>query len=324
MGIQILGTGACVPVKTVSNDDLSRSLDTTDEWIRSHSGIANRHILEEGKQCSDLAAGAAEDVLKKTGTAAKDIDLIIVATATSDYSGFPSTACLVQHKIGATNAGAFDVAAACTGFIYGLEIAGNFLKAGSAGKVLLIGAEVFSRILDWTDRSTCVLFGDGAGAVLLEMNDGGSELLASVLRSKGEGSAYLVNGSGGTSRPEIYEKKHPEFVSMNGRAVYNFAVQACIDVIRELNEKTGLTHEDFKYIVPHQANVRIIEAISKRSGIPVESFYLNIEEFANTSAASIPIALNEMNEKGMLSRGDLVLFVGFGSGLTYGGNIVKW
>lgn len=324
MGIQILGTGACVPTKKVSNKDLSRSLDTTDEWIRSHTGVGNRHIIENGKQCSDLAAGAARDVLDKTGFSAEDIDLIIVATATPDYSGFPSTACLVQEKICATNAAAFDLAAACTGFIYGLETAGNFLKTKSSNRVLLIGAEVFSRILDWSDRSTCVLFGDGAGAVLLEANDSSSELLFSVLRAKGEGSTYLINGSGGTFQPAVYEKAPSGNISMNGSAVYIFAVNACISVIEELEKKSGLSHKDFKFIVPHQANAKIIQAASKRSGIPLETFYMNIEQYANTSAASIPIALNEMNEKGLLNRGDIILTVGFGGGLTYGGNLIRW
>ncbi|RKX92838.1 MAG: 3-oxoacyl-ACP synthase [Spirochaetes bacterium] len=324
MGIRIIGTGAYVPPKNVSNYDLSLTLDTSDDWIRSHTGVGNRYITEDGMQCSDLAAEAARNVLTKTGTSAKDIDLIIVATATPDYSGFPSTACLVQEKIGAASAGAFDLSAACTGFIYGLETAANFLRSKSSNRVLLIGAEVFSRILDWTDRSTCVLFGDGAGAVLIEITADDSDMLFSVLRSKGEGSSYLYHGSGGTYRPAANEKPLEENLYMNGREVYIFAVNACMEIIDELKKSSGLSQKDFKYIVPHQANAKIIQAISKRSGIPMDVFYMNIEHYANTSAASIPIALNEMNEKGLLKRGDILLTVGFGGGLTYGGNIIRW
>jgi 3-oxoacyl-[acyl-carrier-protein] synthase III len=312
----------------MSNDELASFLDTSDEWIHSHTGIKYRHIASADQAPSDLAAEASRKVLARTGISAEDIDLILVATASSDFIGFPSVACLLQEKLGARKAAAMDLIAGCTGFIYGLETARNFILGGGARTVLVVGAEVLSRIIDWKDRDTCVLFGDGAGAAILTREDpgNGSGVLHSVLKADGTGSALLQRLHGGTRFPLTPESAPTDnsFLRMEGRQVYNFAVKAVAEGILELLEAKGFTIDDVAYIVPHQANVRIIEAAAKRSKIPLSKFFLNIDEYANTSAASIPIALGEMQCKGLLKKGDLLVTFGFGAGLTYGGNLIRW
>lgn len=329
----IKGIGSYVPSKRVSNDDLAKLVETSDEWIYSHTGIKNRHIAAEQEATSDLAVQAAQRALEKAGVSASAVELILVATATPDYLGFPSTACIVQDRIGAENAGAMDIVAACTGFIYGLETARVFIETGTYRNVLVIGAETLSKITDWKDRNTCVLFGDGAGAALVSALDAISDeklpkrgILTSYLASYGKDAEVLLRPAGGTRVPFIPGTTPPEdlFLRMNGRKVYTFAVSVLGKTIETLLEKTGLSLQDIRYIVPHQANVRIIEACAKRLDIPMEKFFLDIEEFANTSAASIPIALTDMEKQGLLHPGDLILTVGFGGGLTYGGNILYW
>ncbi|MCX7786790.1 MAG: ketoacyl-ACP synthase III [Spirochaetes bacterium] len=325
----IKGIGSYVPSKRVSNDDLAKLVDTSDEWIYSHTGIKNRHIAAENEATSDLAVQAAQRALEKAGCPASMVDLILVATATPDYLGFPSTACIVQDRIGAENAGAMDIVAACTGFIYGIETARVFIETGTYKHVLVIGAETLSKITDWKDRNTCVLFGDGAGAALLTACEEVSPkrgVLTSYLASYGKDAEVLLRPVGGTRVPFVPGTTPPEdmFLRMNGRKVYTFAVSVLGKTIETLLKKTGLSLQDIRYIVPHQANVRIIEACAKRLDIPLEKFFLNIEEFANTSAASIPIALTDMERQGLLHPGDLILTVGFGGGLTYGGNILYW
>ncbi|GAB4364611.1 MAG: ketoacyl-ACP synthase III [Spirochaetales bacterium] len=328
----ISGIGSYVPSKRVSNDDLARLVDTSDEWIYSHTGIKNRHIAAENEATSDLAVEAARKALEKANCPASEVDLILVATATPDYLGFPSTACIVQDRLGATNAGAMDIVAACTGFIYGIETARAFVETGTYRNVLVIGAETLSKITDWKDRNTCVLFGDGAGAALvsaLDPTQAGSAprgILAGYLASDGKDAEVLLRPTGGSRIPFIPGTTPPEdlCIRMNGRRVYTFAVNVLGKTIETLLEKTGLSLQDIRYIVPHQANVRIIEACVKRLDIPLEKFFVNIEEFANTSAASIPIALTDMEKQGLLHPGDLILTVGFGGGLTYGGNILYW
>ena len=333
-----------MPNKKVSNDDLAAKIETSDEWIRSHTGIGYRYIADESVACSDLACEAAKNALTMAAGCssadlaqrdlaaadfAETIDVIILATVTADYYGTPSTSCVVQDKIGARNAAAMDINAACTGFIYGLETAAGLLTIDDQKKrALVIGSEVLSKVINWDDRATCVLFGDGAGAVVIEKTSRQEKtgLIKSLLFADGSGSDSLVMRRGGSRNPfkkgEIVNSGI--CVEMNGQEVYNFAVKAMTSTIDSLVKAGNINIDDIDRIVPHQANARIVQAASKRLGIPLEKFYLNIEEYANTSSATIPIALDEMNRSGHLRKGDLILTVGFGGGLTYGGNIIYW
>ena len=317
-----------VPEKRITNDELSATLDTSDEWIRSHTGIGSRHVAGPSIFTSDLAFEACQKVLKQAGVPASEVDLILVATVTGDYIGFPSVSCIVQDKLGASSAAAMDIVAGCTGFIYGLETARSFVVAGSAKKVLVVGVEILTRIADWKDRNTCVLFGDGAGAALVtaENGDGNRGIISSILRADGSGALQLIRPAGGSRLPITDEAFDPaaSYLYMDGRQVYNFAVKVVSEGIVEIMERNKVCLNDVAWIVPHQANVRIIEAAAKRSKIPLEKFFVNIEEYANTSAASIPIALSEMQQKGLLKKGDLLVTFGFGAGLTYGGNLIRW
>ena len=348
MAIEIIGTGKAVPPKRVTNDDLAAQIDTSDEWIRSHTGIGSRYLADETVACSDLAVEAAKNALAMIGgysgaepaerdkvaaEAAKTIDIIVLATATADYFGTPSTACIVQNKIGANQAAAMDITAGCTGFVYGLEIAAGLLSVNARRKrALVIGAEILSKMTNWDDRGTCVLFGDGAGAVVLEKTgNANTGLLHSILCADGSGAGSLVMRRGGSRNPykkgEVIDTSdfaQSTNIEMNGQEVYNFAVKAITDTIDALLKEGNLNINDVTRFVPHQANARIVQAASKRLRIPIEKFCLNIEEYANTSSASIPIVLDEMNRSGQLKKGDLILTVGFGGGLTYGGNIIKW
>jgi 3-oxoacyl-[acyl-carrier-protein] synthase-3 len=328
MTAEILAIGAHIPEKIVTNEELAKTVDTTDEWIRSHTGIGKRHIIADDKTTSDMAVHAAQVALKRAGLEANDIDFIIVATASGDYHTFPSTACIVQSKLGIRHTGAVDISAGCTGFVYGLEMARSMIIAGSAKKALVIGVEALSRITNWKDRNTCVLFGDGAGAAILSANDdpNGSGIIDSFLGAEGDGHQHLMRKAGGAKHPfHIGEYKEEDlYISMNGQRVYGFAVRVNVTIINTLLKNNNLTVDDLTKIVPHQANLRIIQAAAKRLNIPMEKFFLIIEEFANTSAASIPIALNTMHERGELKKGDLILTSGFGAGLTYGGNLIRW
>jgi 3-oxoacyl-[acyl-carrier-protein] synthase-3 len=347
MAIEIIGTGRAIPPLRVTNDDLAARIDTTDEWIRSHTGIGSRYIADEDTACSDLALEAAKNALamaagysmlaeerdKAAAEAAKSIDFIVIATATPDFYGSPATACIVQDKLGVNKAGAMDIVAGCTGFVYAFETAAGLLNISRERKrALVIGAEVLCRVADWDDRGTCVLFGDGAGAVVIEKTDAPSEgeghrgLLRTLLYSDGSGRDSLLFRRGGSRYPfkpgETIKKGI--VVEMNGQEVYNFAVKAVTDTVTALMEAEGITEEDIAWIIPHQANERIVRAARRRLKIPEEKFYLNIGEYANTSAASIPLALDEMNRNGKLKKGDMIMTVGFGAGLTYGGNIIVW
>lgn len=344
MAIEIKATGKAVPLRRLTNDDLAAKIDTNDAWIRSHTGIGARHIADEETACSDLALEAAKSALtlalgqegcteKTIEEMALSVDMIVVGTATADYYGCPSTACVIQNKLGARNAGALDVTAGCSGFIYGLEMAAGFLSFSPARKrALVIGAEILSRFTNWNDRGSCVLFGDGAGAVLIEKTDNPSEgagkrgLLRTILGADGSGSEHIIMRRGGSRHAfkpgDIIET--PPHIEMNGRAVYNFAVKAMTEIIEKLLKAERITLDAVTRIVPHQANARIVAAAGKRLGIPEEKFFLNIEEYANTSAASIPIALDELHRTGKIQRGDLIMTVGFGGGLTYGGNLIVW
>ncbi len=320
----IKGMGSYLPEKIVHNDELAKRMDTSDEWIYSHTGIHQRHIASDDQTCSDLAVEASKRALEDAGLTPKDIDMILVSTVTGDYNGFPATAAVVQHKLGAPQAAAMDVSAACAGFIYGLETARGFLLAGTAKRVLVIGSEILTRIADWTDRSTCVLFGDGAAAAVLEQDK--KVLWESALHAEGSGYDKLIRKLGGTAHPlkegDVIGKD--AYLYMDGQAVYLFAVRAIGDAIQEVLDKAGLTIDQVDHIVPHQANVRIIEAVCKRKKINLDKFYMNIERTANTSSASIPLALDEMKNKGVLKRGDKVILCGFGGGLTYGSILMEW
>jgi 3-oxoacyl-[acyl-carrier-protein] synthase-3 len=347
MAIEIIATGRAIPPARVTNDDLAERIDTSDEWIRSHTGIGARHIAAEDTACSDLALGAAKKAMamvadldspagnpdreRALAEAALGLDLIVLSTATADYYGCPPTACIVQDKLGAKNAGAMDLAACCTGFIYGLETAAAMLSIDRRRKrALVIGSEVLSRVINWNDRGSCVLLGDGAGAVVIEKTANPPEarrgLLRTILRADGSGIEHLIFRRGGSRHPfkagETIDL--PTYMEMNGQAVYNFAVKAMTEIIQDLLEEEGIGIGEVVRIIPHQANARIVQAAGKRLGIPEKKFFLNIEEYANTSSASIPIALDELNRGGKLRRGDLLMTVGFGGGLTYGGNLIVW
>jgi 3-oxoacyl-[acyl-carrier-protein] synthase-3 len=321
----------------VSNEDLAGRIDTNDEWIYSHTGIRARHIAEEGVASSDLALEAAWQTLamaaEKTGETAEalvmGLDLIVVATVTPDYYGAPSTACVVQARLGAKNAAALDLNAGCSGFIYGLELAKGYLGINPSRKrVLVIGADVLSRVTNYNDRSTCVLFGDGAGAVLMEQIPGAEArgLIGTILGADGTGMESIIVRRGGSRSPfasgETVETG--AVIEMDGRAVYNFAVKAMTGVIEKFQAEQGVDIGQLSFIIPHQANARIVRAAGKRLGIGDEKFFLNIDEYANTSAASIPIALDELNREGAIQKGDLLMTIGFGSGLTFGGNLIIW
>jgi 3-oxoacyl-[acyl-carrier-protein] synthase-3 len=328
MNAVICATGTYVPERRMGNAEFAEYLDTSDEWIQSHTGIRFRHIASEDQAASDLAVEAARKALHRSNITARQIDMIMVATATPDFPGFPATACIVQDKLGATNAAAMDIAAGCTGFIYGLEAAKGFIVSGFARNVLLIGSEVLSRHINWQDRNTCVLFGDGAGAAVICADESEEErgILYTYIRSLGSGARLLERTAGGSRYPFVAGQTKPEdfYLKMDGRGVYNFAVSSLVETIEHLLDHHKLSIEEVRFIVPHQANLRIIEAAARRKKIPVEKFYVNIQEFANTSAATVPIALTELLGKHKLERGDNLLFIGFGAGLTYGGNLVRW
>lgn len=324
----IRAVGAGLPERRVSNEELSRSLDTSDEWIRSHTGIGWRHIIAPGQATSDLAVQAARQALERAELTPAEIDLIIVATTSPDYFGCPATACIVQHKLGASRAGTFDLVAACSGFIYGLAAAKGMLLTGSAKRALVIGAEALSRITDWSDRNTCVLFGDGAGAAVLEVADvAGRGILNTRLGADGSGWEHIIVRNGGSAHPYTrgsMAQRKPPVVEMNGRKVFVFAVRTLPEVVRGLVADAGLSLGDLRRIVPHQANARIIQAAAGQLGVPESLFYMNLEQRANTSAASIPLALHDMEAEGELARGDLIAIAGFGSGLTYAGALIRW
>ncbi len=305
----------------MSNEELALCIDTSDEWIRSHTGIGSRHIAAADEKASDLGTRAARAALAAAGLEPADLDTVLVATSTGDYPGFPSTASIIQGRLGAVGAGAMDVAAACTGYVYALATGAAFIESGAARHVLVVGSEVMSRALDWTDRATCVLFGDGAGAAVLSASgpaDGLAQrgILGSILRSDGTGADVLkIAEAEGSPRA---------CVRMDGRATYTFAVRAVTELIAEVEKTYGVAWRDLKAIVPHQANIRILTAAAKRLELPAELFFTNMDRVANTSAASIPIALAEMSACGRLVPGDLLLTLGFGGGLTWGANLIRW
>ena len=321
MNVHITGVGSGLPKRLVTNDELAKTIDTTDEWIVSHTGIHARHIADADESSAVLATRAAKVALANAGVKPEELGLVIVTTSTPDYGAFPSCACLVQRDIGAVNAGAFDLFAACTGFIYALEAARSMMQHDGR-PALVIGADVMSRITDWKDRNTCVLFGDGAGAVVLQASDHPGGIRHSILRADGKGSQSLFH-EGGCRTPQSGPWT-AAYVQMNGRAVFNFAVKAFEEIVRDLMTRQGITLDGVRWIVPHQANVRIIEAAARRLDTGLERFYVNIGELANTSAATIPLALDQMLREGKLEAGSTIIMAGFGAGLTWGGSLVEW
>ena len=322
---RIIGTGSCLPERILTNAELEQTLDTNDEWIVTRTGIRERRIAAEGQYTSDLAGGAARQALAMAGLEAADIDLILVATVTGDLS-WPATACLVQEQLQATRATAFDISAACSGFLYALSTADSFLRAGTARRALVIGAEIFSRIVDWQDRSTCILFGDGAGAVVLEMGAGAGQLLGCRLHSDGSQWPLLYQLGYGSRNPAGDQGRNPDhpFIRMQGNEVFKVAVRSLSEVALEALAAQGLTVADVDPLVPHQANQRILEATAKRLGVPPEKVMINVDRYGNTSAASIPIALDEAHRSGRLQPGHLVLLNAFGGGFTWGAALVRW
>jgi 3-oxoacyl-[acyl-carrier-protein] synthase-3 len=322
--VGILGTGSRVPDTVVTNADLERRLNTTDEWISTRTGIKARRIVADNEASSDLAIAAARAALEDAAIDASEIDLLIVCTLTPDYL-MPATAVLVQEAIGAGRCAAFDLNAACSGFCYALDVATHMIAGGAYRRGLVIGAEVMSRTLDWEDRSTCVLFGDAAGAVVLGPVDHGG-VLGSVLGADGRGASLLYIPGGGFKEPlsteAIASKRN--CMSMKGREVYRFAVQVMGDAAACALERCGLTPADVSLFVPHQANIRIIESAARRLGLPFEKVFVNLDKYGNTSAASIPLALDEAVREGRIHEGDIVVAVGFGAGLTWGANVIRW
>jgi 3-oxoacyl-[acyl-carrier-protein] synthase-3 len=319
--VHIAATGVWLPKQVVANHELAKTLDTTDEWIVSHTGIRSRHIAAPDESTASGATKAARQALERAGVAASDLGAVIVATSTPDYSSLPATACLVQHAIGAVNASAFDISAACTGFIYALQVARG-LMASDPRPTLVIGADLMSRIVDWQDRNLCVLFGDGAGAAVLKFSEEPGGLMHAVLRADGSGASALLR-EGGSRTPTSGPWTRP-YLQMQGKAVFNFAVKAMDQIVRELLAKSGLTMDDIAWIVPHQANIRIIEASARRLGVAPDKFFLNIADVANTSAATVPIAFDQLVRENRVKSGDWVILVGFGAGLTYGGILMRW
>lgn len=325
MFAQITGTGHFLPGKPVHNNEMPKELESSDEWIYSHTGIRYRHLVEKGTPCSELAYQASLKALKQAGVAAEDLDMILLSTVTPDYVGFPSTAAILQERLKAKKAAAMDINAACSGFVYALETAYSFIHANRYKKILVIGSEVLSHIADWSDRSTCVLFGDGAGAAVVEAKEEG-EGWFSLLKAQGSGAKALIRETGGSRHPFVSGDTldHRHFLAMDGKKVYLFAVKAIGDVIQDLLKQSELAVEDIDHIIPHQANIRIIEAMASRNKIPMEKFRMTIEQTGNTSSASIPITLDQFVEDGTIKRGDKVIMVGFGAGLTYGGTLLTW
>ncbi|MBZ4687149.1 MAG: 3-oxoacyl-[acyl-carrier-protein] synthase [Clostridia bacterium] len=321
----ITGVGAYVPPRILTNKDLEKMVDTSDEWITTRTGIKERRIADEETATSDMAVKAAEEALQKANLEVEEIDLIVVATITPDML-FPSTACIVQDKLGARKAACFDLSAGCTGFIYGISVAAQFIENGTYQNALVIGAETLSKIVNWEDRNTCVLFGDGAGAVVLKEVAGDAGILSTYLGSDGSGSVLLKQPAGGSRMPAsldtVEQKLHS--IHMNGNDVFKFAVKVMGEASLTALEKCGMGKEDIDFLVPHQANSRIIQSAIKRLKLPEEKVVVNLNKYGNMSSASIPVALYEALQDNKISSGDIIVMVGFGAGLTWGASVVKW
>ena len=323
--VSIIGTGSYVPEKILTNEDLSRMVDTSDEWITTRTGIKQRRIAAKDEHTSDMAAKAALKAIEQAKISPAEIDLILVATATPDML-FPATACFVQKKIGATNATCLDISAACAGFLFGVEIAQQFITSHTYDTVLVIGADKLTAITNWSDRNTCILFGDGAGAAILRHRGGSHGVISTHIGSDGQYTDILFMPGGGSRCPITRENVdlNLQTIHMTGKEVYKHAVTAMLSAAQKALKQAGLSIEDIACVIPHQANIRIIEAIAGRLGIPLERFYVNLDRYGNTSAAAVAIALDEANRSGRIKPGDYVLMVVFGGGLTWAGTVIEW
>ncbi|MEI8235100.1 MAG: beta-ketoacyl-ACP synthase III [Verrucomicrobiota bacterium] len=323
--VSIIGTGSYVPEKVLTNAALEKLVDTSDEWIVTRTGIKERRIAAAGESTSDLAAKAALAAMEKAGVSAEEIDMIIIGTVTPDMA-FPNTACLVQKQIGAKNAICFDLSAACSGFLYGLEIGQQFISSRTCDTVLVIGADKLTGIVNWSDRNTCVLFGDGAGAAILRHRPGSHGIIHSTLGANGEYADILHMPGGGSRMPLTKEniEQRPNTIQMSGKDVYKQAVTAMVSAAHEALEIAGLQTKDLACVIPHQANLRIIEAIGTRLGLGPERVFCNLQHYGNTSAAAVAIALDEANRTGRMKRDDYILLVVFGGGLTWASSVIQW
>ncbi|ABR48909.1 3-oxoacyl-(acyl-carrier-protein) synthase III [Alkaliphilus metalliredigens QYMF] len=325
LSVGITGIGSYLPERVVSNIELEKTVDTSDEWIRTRTGIGSRRVADDQTATSDLATKAAEKALADANIKAEDVDLIIVATCTPDMP-FPSTACIVQKNIGANKASAFDVVAVCTGFLYAMTVAEQFIKTGFYRNALVVGAETLTKVLNWEDRNTCVLFGDGAGAVFLQPVDEGKGILSSYMGADGTKGDVLTIPGGGTRMPinkdNIDQNLH--CITMDGSEVFKFAVRVMGKAALAVLEKSNISLDEVDYLVPHQANIRIIEAAAKRLNLPMDKVHVNLDQYGNMSAASIPVALDEAYREGCIKEEDIVVLVGFGGGLTWASSVLKW
>jgi 3-oxoacyl-[acyl-carrier-protein] synthase-3 len=319
---RIAGTGSYLPEKVLTNADLEKIVDTTDEWIASRTGIRQRHVAAEGQTTGDLAEGAARRALEAAGVQASEIELIVVGTTTPDII-FPSTACLLQHRLGANGCAAFDVNAACSGFVYALAVADKFIRSGAVKTALVVGAETLTRMLDWSDRNTCVLFGDGAGAVVLKA-DGETGILSTHLHADGGKKELLYNPVGVSAGFKPEEKNAGVRVLMTGNEVFKYAVKALDGVVEETLEANNLDRHAIDWLIPHQANLRIIEATAKRLDMPMERVIVTVHKHGNTSAGSVPLALDEAVRSGKVQRGQLLLLEAFGGGFTWGSALLRY
>jgi len=316
----IIGTGSFLPPNIVTNNDLSKTVDTSDEWIRSRTGILERRVSEYTTSTSDLALPACKSALEKAGISAADLDLIVVGTTTPDTL-FPSVGAILQDRLDAKKAVAFDVSAACAGFNFALTTAANFIENGTYNNVLVVGADTLTKYVDWKDRGTCILFGDAAGAVVLTAKEDGHGILANYLYTEGEGGKHLIMPGGGSRDPEL---KKSRCITMNGKEVFKFAVRVLEQSVKEVVKRAGISMEAISLLIPHQANTRIIDHVIKKLSIPREKVFVNLQKYGNTSAASIPLALDEAVAQSRINSGDIVVVSGFGAGLTCGASVIKW
>ncbi len=320
----ILGTGSCLPARRVTNQELTELVDTSDEWVTTRTGIKTRYIAARGEDTSKLAAVAARRAMSMAGMKPEELDIIIVGTMTPDMS-MPSCACLVQQELGALNAFAFDINAACSGFVYALDLAGKYLYFNRGLKVLVIGAETLSKRINWRDRNTCVLFGDGAGACVLGGDDSGRGMLAGKMYSDGRLFDLLKMDGAASMNSELLRAGHDgSYIKMAGRDVFKYAVRSMEGAISSVLEETAIDIEEIKLLIPHQANIRILKSLADHLGIDHEKVYINLQKYGNTSAASIPIALDEANREGRLAENDLLLLCCFGGGFTWGAMVFRW
>jgi 3-oxoacyl-[acyl-carrier-protein] synthase-3 len=321
----ILGTGSELPPKVVTNQDLEKMVDTSDEWITVRTGIKERRVLEDGKGNSDMAYEAAKRALADAGMAASDLDAIIMGTVTADYL-MPSSACVLEDKLGARGVFSFDVGAACAGFLNALSVADSFIRIGKIRNALVVGSDALSRVLNWQDRGTCILFGDGAGAVVLGASENGNGILSTKLRTDGSYAKTLYVPAGGSLRPASPEtvRRHEHTITMNGKEVFKIAVRSMEEISRQALREAGVGIDQISLVIPHQANKRIIVALAERLGVPMEKVVVNVEKYGNTSAASIPVALDEAKRQGRIKPGDILLFNAFGAGFAWGAAVIKF